>query len=33
VQNSVNIGLRLDGSQARIVSFTFKDYVRDGLTG
>jgi uncharacterized protein (TIGR03435 family) len=27
VQNSVNIGLRLDGSQARIVSFTFKDYV------
>lgn len=26
-QNSVNVGLHLDGSQARIVSFTFKDYV------
>ena len=26
-ENQVNIGLHLDGSQARIASFTFKDYV------
>jgi len=26
-QDGVNIGLHLDGSQARIASFTFKDYV------